>query len=260
MGIVNVTPDSFSDGGDFASTEAAVEHGLQLVAEGADVLDIGGESTKPGADPVSRDEELSRVIPVIEGLRKETDTPISIDTRHTTVMVEAIKAGATIINDVNALRDEGAMAAAAEAGVSVCLMHMQGEPGTMQDDPQYDDVVEKVFAFLAERVSAATEAGIAKEDIYVDVGIGFGKTLEHNLTLLKNLRRFSELDTKTLLGTSRKSFIQKIVGETAPKDRLPGSLASLTAGLQAEVDMFRVHDVAATKQFISVYQAIKQTA
>lgn len=257
MGIVNVTPDSFSDGGDHFGTEKAIQHGRQLLSEGADIVDIGGESTKPGAEPVSREEELSRVIPVIEGLRQETDAPISIDTQHTEVMVAAVEAGATIINDVNALRAEGAVAAAADAHVPVCVMHMQGEPGTMQADPQYENVVEEVYAFLQERVAVAEAAGIPKADIYVDVGIGFGKTLEHNLELLRNLKRFKELGTKSLLGTSRKSFIQKIMGhDIDAKDRLPGSLASVAIGLQAEVDVFRVHDVAATKQCIEVYTAI----
>lgn len=259
MGIVNVTPNSFSDGGQFLETEKAIAHGLQLIAEGADIVDIGGESTRPGAAEVAVGEELSRVLPVIEGLRKETDIPISIDSRHAAVMTDAVKAGATMINDVAALREADALEVASAAQVPVCVMHMQGEPGTMQANPQYDDVIEEVYAFLEERIAAIETSGLSRENIYVDVGIGFGKTLEHNLTLLTNLERFNTHGARTLLGTSRKRFIEKIMGVEVPTDqRLPGSLASLVAGLKAQVDIFRVHDVAATKQFIHVYQAINE--
>lgn len=258
MGIVNVTPDSFSDGGEFLDPQQAIEHGLRLVADGADILDIGGESTRPGAMPVCVEEEIARVVPVIEGLGKETDVLISIDTRRVAVMEAAIKAGAGMINDVTALTGKGSLAVASAANVPVCLMHMQGEPGTMQHDPQYDDVVEDVHAFLVERVRAAETAGIPKEQIVIDVGIGFGKTLLHNLTLLKNLSRFNDLGAQTMLGASRKSFIEHLNGDSlAPTDRLGGSLAAVAAGVSAKIDIFRVHDVLETKQFIAVSCAVE---
>lgn len=258
MGIINVTPDSFSDGGDFLHTEKAIAHGLKLVGEGADVLDIGGESTRPGARAISSEEEIARVVPVILGLREETDIPISIDTRNAAVMQAALAVGATMINDVTALtHDRDALAVAAESGAEVCLMHMQGEPGTMQANPTYADVVQEVHDFLAGRIEAGEKAGIKKDKIYIDVGIGFGKTLEHNLELLRNLEQFADLGVKMLLGTSRKSFIEKIVqSNTEPKDRLAGSLASLVPALEARVDTLRVHDVAETKQFVEIYKCI----
>lgn len=257
MGIVNVTPDSFSDGGTFFDTKKAIEHSLTLIEDGADVLDIGGESTRPGALPVSIEEELERVVPVIEGLRKKTDVPISIDTRNARVMQEALRAGATMINDVSALSDVGALEIVSLERVPVCLMHMHGEPGTMQENPEYDNVVEEVYDFLHNRITACEAAGISKEYIYIDVGIGFGKTLEHNLTLLRNLARFKDLGTKMLLGTSRKGFIGKIAGEQDPEKRIAGSLASIVPGLEAGVNMFRVHDVFETKQFIEVFDTVK---
>ena len=258
MGIVNVTPDSFSDGGKFLDAQKAIKHGLQLEKDGADVLDIGGESTRPGAEAVSLDEELSRVIPVIEGLRKETDIPISIDTRNATVMEEALKVGATMVNDVTALtHDPRSMEVVAKAHVPVFLMHMKGTPEMMQNNPEYTDVVSEVYEYLQERIETCVKAGISKEHIYSDIGIGFGKNLEHNLELLKNIEKFKSLNTKILLGTSRKGFIQKICGES--EERLGGSLASIVTGLNAEVDMFRVHDVYATKQFIDVYLNIQRS-
>ena len=257
MGIVNVTPDSFSDGGNFYDPEAAIRHGLSLVADGADILDIGGESTRPGAEQVSLDEELARVIPVIEGLRRETEVIISIDTRHAAVMEAALAAGAGMINDVTALQGERSLAAASVADVPICLMHMQGDPGTMQQNPTYTDVVADIKEFLSERVETALAAGIAKQNLVIDVGIGFGKTLEHNLTLLNNLEQFTNLGVRTLLGASRKSFIGKLCGESATADkRIGGSLAALGAGLEARVDIFRVHDVFETKQYIDTALAI----
>ncbi|MFT5036773.1 MAG: dihydropteroate synthase [Candidatus Azotimanducaceae bacterium] len=258
MGIINVTPDSFSDGGEFLDVQKAIAHGIQLHADGADVLDVGGESTRPGAIPISSDEELSRVIPVIEGLRKELSVPISIDTRNASVMQEAVKAGASMINDVTALtHDEQSLNVAVTTKVPVFLMHMQGTPETMQENPQYEDVVTEVYAYLEDRIQACVDAGIEKDDIYCDVGIGFGKTLEHNIMLLQNLSKFKELGTKLLLGTSRKGFIPKICGDVPADKRIGGSLASIVSGLEAKVDMFRVHDVHATKQFIEVYTRIK---
>jgi dihydropteroate synthase len=258
MGIVNVTPDSFSDGGEFLDPEKAIAHGIMLHAQGADILDIGGESTRPGSESVSLEEELSRVIPVIEGLRKVLTIPISIDTRSAVIMQEALNAGATMINDVTALtHDKEALQVAASKKAPICLMHMQGTPGTMQDNPQYTDVVAEVYDYLQNRIAACAEAGITKDQIYCDVGIGFGKTLEHNVALLQNLSKFKNLGTKILLGTSRKGFIPKICGETPANLRIGGSLASIVPGLDVEVDMFRVHDVQETKQFIDVYRSIK---
>lgn len=258
MGIINVTPDSFSDGGQFVDASAAIAHGLQLVRDGADVLDIGGESTRPGSKTISVDEELSRVIPVIEGIRRESGIPISIDTRKAQVMREALAAGATMINDVSALTyDTESLEVVAAKNVPVCLMHMKGSPQTMQKDPHYENVVEEIHAYLNERVATCEGAGISKERVYIDVGIGFGKTLEHNRTLLRNLEHFTNIGTKMLLGTSRKRFIEHLNGGEVPADRrLAGSLASIVPGLRARVDMFRVHDVFETRQFIDMYLQI----
>ncbi len=258
MGIVNVTPDSFSDGGFYAETSAAIARAQKLLTEGADILDIGGESTRPGAVSVSITEEIERVVPVIEAIRRESDIPISIDTRRAVVMRAALKAGATMVNDVSALSDPEAPAVVAKASVPVCLMHMQGQPGTMQVNPSYNDVVKEVHGFLTERINLAVEAGIATENIYADVGIGFGKTLEHNLTLLKSLDQFTDLGTGLLLGASRKRFIEAIHPEaTDPLERIGGSLAAVEAGRQARVAIFRVHDVSATKQFLLTLDALQ---
>src|SRR5688572_18570793 len=246
MGIVNVTPDSFSDGGEHATTEAAIAHGLKLVEEGADVLDIGGESTRHGADEVSAEVELRRVIPVIERLAKQTALPISVDTSKPEVMRAAIAAGAGMINDVYALRREGALDAAAELGVPVVLMHMQGEPRSMQSAPQYDDVVAEVHRFLAERIFAAEMAGIAKKKIVVDPGFGFGKNRDHNLLLLAQLERFGELGVPLLAGLSRKKTIGDIAGREDPHDRVFGSVAAHVIAAQRGARLVRVHDVAAT--------------
>ena len=256
MGIVNVTTDSFSDGGEHTSLDAAVAHGLKLAEEGADVLDIGGESTRPGAQEVTIEEELRRVIPVIERLASETSLPLSIDTSKPEVMRAAIAAGAGMINDVHALGREGALEAAAGLGVPVVLMHMQGEPRSMQASPQYDDVVAEVHRFLAERIFAAEMAGIAKKKILVDPGFGFGKNREHNLTLLAQLDRFGELGVPLLAGLSRKKTIGELTGRDEPRDRVFGSVAAHLIAVQRGAKLVRVHDVAATVDALKVWDAV----
>jgi len=257
VGIINVTPDSFSDGGKHADTEAAVAHALKLVGEGADMLDIGGESTRPGAADVSLDEELARVVPLIERLVALTELPISIDTSKPEVMRAAVAAGAGMINDVYALRREGALDAVAELGVPVCLMHMQGEPRSMQDAPQYDDVVGEVHRFLMDRLFACELAGIDKRKVMVDPGFGFGKDLEHNLALLRALERFGDLGSGAYVGLSRKSMIGKLTGRGDPAERATGSVAAALIAVQRGARMVRVHDVAATVDALAVWQAVK---
>ena len=256
MGIVNVTPDSFSDGGDYLTVDAAVAHALRLVEEGADVLDIGGESTRPGADDVSIEEELARTIPVIERLAKDCAVPISIDTSKPEVMRAAVAAGAGMINDVYALRREGALDAAAELGVPVVLMHMLGAPRSMQDDPVYDDVVDEVHRFLAERIFSAEMAGIDKKKIVIDPGFGFGKTTAHNVTLLARLERFVDLGVPVLAGLSRKRSIGEIVGREAPHARVHASVAAHLIAVQRGARILRVHDVAATVDALKVWKAV----
>ncbi len=258
MGILNVTPDSFSDGGDYASAEAAIARGGEQVAGGATILDIGGESTRPGSDPVAEDEELRRVLPVIEALSAAaTGTVISIDSRKAAVMRGAVGAGAAVINDISALAgDDQALGVAAECGVPVILMHCRGEPKTMQAAPAYDDPVTEVYDFLAARIDACLNAGIPRSRIAVDPGIGFGKALEHNLALLAQPSVFHGLGCPLLLGVSRKSFIAQITGEAQPKARLPGSLAATLAGLNQGVQMVRAHDTAETAQAFAVWRAI----
>ena len=261
MGIVNVTPDSFSDGGAHDSVDAAVAHGLQLVAEGADLLDIGGESTRPGAAEVAVEEELRRVIPVIERLAKQVSVPISIDTSKPEVMRAAVEAGAGMINDVFALRREGALDAAASLRVPVVLMHMQGEPRSMQDAPVYDDVVAEVHRFLAERIFVAEMAGIDKKRIVVDPGFGFGKTTQHNLQLLAQLQRFTELGVPVLAGLSRKKTIGELIareltGRAEPRERAAGSVAAHLIAAQRGAMLLRVHDVAATVDALKVWNAL----
>jgi len=253
MGILNVTPDSFSDGGRFVDVEAAVAHARAMKAAGANIIDVGGESTRPGADEVPVDEELARVIPVIERLVAEGLGPVSVDTRKAVVMTAAARAGASLINDVTALTfDEDALKAAAESGLPVVLMHAQGDPKTMQQDPHYDDVVVEVRDYLKTRIAECESAGIDRNKIVIDPGIGFGKTLEHNLTLMANLDVFEGLGCPLLLGASRKSFIQKIDEDAGAEQRLGGSLAAVAAGLSQGVKLFRVHDVPETAQFIRV--------
>ncbi len=256
VGIVNVTPDSFSDGGDHDSVDAAVAHGLQLAGEGADMLDIGGESTRPGADEVPLEEELRRVIPVVERLAKETALPISIDTSKPEVMRAAVEAGAGMINDVHALQREGALDTAAGLGVPVVLMHMLGEPGSMQDAPQYDDVVADVHRFLAERIFAAEMAGISKKNIVIDPGFGFGKTLAHNLALLAQLQRFTELGVPVLAGLSRKKTIGELTARDDPRNRIHGSVAAALIAAQRGAMLLRVHDVAATVDALKIWNAV----
>jgi dihydropteroate synthase len=256
MGIVNVTPDSFSDGGMHATVEAAVAHALRLAEEGADVLDIGGESTRPGAAEVSVDEELARVIPVIERLAQATSLPISIDTSKPEVMRAAVAAGAGMINDVHALRREGALDAAASLRVPVVLMHMQGEPRAMQDAPDYDDVVADVHRFLAERIFSAEMAGIDKKRIVVDPGFGFGKTAAHNLALLARFERFADLGVPVLAGLSRKRTIGELTGRDVPAERIHGSVAAHLIAVQRGAVLVRVHDVAATVDALKVWNAV----
>lgn len=256
MGIVNVTPDSFSDGGAHDSTAAAIAHALRLVEEGADVLDIGGESTRPGADEVPVEEELRRVIPVIEALATRVEVPISIDTSKPDVMRAAVAAGAGMINDVYALRREGALDAASELGVPVVLMHMLGEPRSMQAAPEYDDVVGEVHRFLAERVFACEMAGIDKKKLLVDPGFGFGKTAAHNLELLARLQRFTELGVPVLAGLSRKRTIGDLTGRAVPSERVYGSVAAHVIAAQNGAKLVRVHDVAATVDALKVWEAV----
>ena len=258
MGVVNVTPDSFSDGGQFGSTQAAVDHALRLVEEGADIIDIGGESTRPGAAPVSVDEELSRVIPIIEGIVAKVAARVSIDTRKSIVARQAIATGASIWNDVSALGfNEDSIETAAALGCNVVLMHAQGDPRTMQDDPHYEDVVAEVIAYLAGRIELCVAAGVEQQHIIVDPGIGFGKTLAHNLSLLQGLDRLRGLGAPVLLGASRKRFIAALDRDGPAAERLGGSIAAVLAGYARDVRMFRVHDVAATRQALKIAEAIE---
>ena len=256
MGIVNVTPDSFSDGGENLNTDKAIAHGLELIAEGADILDIGGESTRPQSDAVALDEELRRVIPVIEGLRAKTDAVISIDTRKGEVMRRAAAAGADILNDVSAFtHDPDSLAIAAETELPVIVMHAQGDPKTMNDNPQYGDVVLDVFDYLESRVQACVAAGIPKSKIVVDPGIGFGKHLHHNVAVMAGLSLYHGLGVPILLGASRKKMIGQLCNVDDAKDRVSGSLACAIAGVASGVQIVRVHDVKETKQAIEVWRA-----
>ena len=256
MGILNVTPDSFSDGGQHATTEAAVAHGLRLVEEGADMLDIGGESTRPGSDAVALEEELRRVLPVIEGLRARTSALISVDTRKAEVMKRAAADGADILNDVSALtHDPAALEVAAESGLPVMLMHAQGDPKTMNVNPQYDDVVLDVFDFLESRISACEAAGIPRAKIVADPGIGFGKHLHHNVAVMAGLALYHGLGVPLLLGASRKKMIGQLCNVETAAERVPGSLAAALVGVSQGVQIVRAHDVAETKQAIEVWRA-----
>jgi dihydropteroate synthase len=259
MGVINVTPDSFSDGGRFDALPAAILQARRLIAEGADLLDIGGESTRPGAAPVSEDQEIDRVVPLIRAIRAESALPISVDTMKPAVARAAVEAGATMWNDVTALRHgPGSLAVAAELGCEVVLMHMQGEPQTMQAEPHYDDVVGEVAAFLAARAEAAMAAGVARKRIWLDPGVGFGKhMIRHNLPLVAGLDRIVALGFPVLLGVSRKSFIGAVDGRAAPADqRLGGSIAGALAGAAAGVAAVRAHDVRDTVQALRVWEAI----
>lgn len=259
MGILNVTPDSFSDGGLFTSRDQAVEHALKVIAEGADIIDVGGESTRPGAQAVSTQEELDRVVPVIEVLQAETTIPISIDTSKPQVMREAVAAGAGMINDVRALRADGALATAARLGVPVCLMHMLGEPRSMQVNPTYQDVVVEVREFLCARHQACLDAGIDKAKIVIDPGFGFGKTLEHNLELLRKLSEFRSLGVPVLVGLSRKSMIGKALGLPVER-RLHASVALAILAVRNGASIVRLHDVGATREAVRMVEAVYRAA
>ncbi len=256
MGVVNVTPDSFSDGGRHAGAEAAIARARRLVEEGADLLDVGGESTRPGAAPVAPDEELARVAPVLEALR-DCGVPLSVDTRHPPTMRAALALGADMINDIDALRAPGAIDAVRDSGCAVCVMHMQGEPATMQQAPDYEDVVAEVCGFLAGRVAALAAEGIARERIVVDPGIGFGKTLRHNLLLLEALDRLAAAGQPVLVGVSRKSMIGQLTGR--PTDaRLAGGLAAMLSAAARGAAIVRVHDVAESRDALRVWNAIAE--
>ncbi len=258
MGIVNVTPDSFSDGGLFLDPEVATAHGRELGAEGADILDVGGESTRPGAEAVGAAEELERTLPVVEALagRSGPGVPVSIDTSKAAVAAAALDAGATIVNDVTALRGDPEMAAlCADRGCELVLMHMLGTPRTMQDEPRYDDVVDDVKAFLVVRIGAAVDAGVDEQRIWIDPGIGFGKTVEHNLALLRRLGEFEALGRPIVVGTSRKSFLGSLTGRDV-EARIGGTVASNVLAIAAGADVVRVHDVAATREAIEVAEVV----
>lgn len=256
MGVVNVTPDSFSDGGRFAAGDQAVAHALSLVEEGADILDIGGESTRPGSQSVSLQEELDRVIPVIKALRTRTDVPISVDTSKPAVMRAAVLAGADIINDVLALQEPGALETAAELGVTVCLMHMQGRPRTMQQAPAYDNVVQDVYLFLKERMAACEDAGLPGDKLMLDPGFGFGKTLDHNLTLLGALPELKALGAPVLVGLSRKSMFGDLLG-LAVHERRDASISAAALAVMRGADIVRAHDVRGTVQAVRLAAAIR---
>ena len=257
MGVVNVTPDSFSDGGRFLDPDSAVAHGARLATDGAAILDVGGESTRPGAEPVSEDEELRRVLPVVQGLAAENEGyEISIDTAKAAVAEAALEAGARIVNDVTALRSAPAIAGlVADRGAFCCLMHMLGEPRTMQEDPRYDDVVSEVKSFLEARLAFAVAEGIPEDHVWLDPGIGFGKTVEHNLELLRRLDELAALGRPVVVGTSRKSFLGRLTGGRAESERLPGTIATNVIALERGATVFRVHDVADVGDALTVAAA-----
>ena len=258
MGILNVTPDSFSDGGRFVQQDFAVNHVTGMIEEGADIIDIGGESTRPGAAMVSIDEECERVIPIIRSIRQISDVPISIDTSKPEVMREAITAGASMINDVNALRGDGALETAAKLEVPVCIMHMQGEPRTMQHKPEYENVVADIKEFLNYRIDQCVEAGIKRDNIIIDPGFGFGKNLDHNLSLFKHLEEFKELNAPLLVGVSRKSMIGAVLDDAPVEERLHGSVALATLATWMNAHILRVHDVKATADALKLCKAVKE--
>jgi dihydropteroate synthase len=256
MGVLNVTPDSFSDGGKYALKTQALIHARRMIDEGASIIDIGGESTRPGAATVSVDEEIERVVPIIEVLAKECDVHLSIDTRKTPVMKAALAAGATMINDVAALQDEGAIECAATAGVPVCLMHMQGTPQTMQRSPEYTDVVLEVKTYLQSRIDACVAGGIARDKIIIDLGFGFGKTVEHNIALLRQLSDFLALECPILLGMSRKSTLGKLAGDLPIEERLHAGVAAAVLAWNNGAHIMRTHDVLPTVQALAIVNAI----
>jgi dihydropteroate synthase len=256
MGVLNVTPDSFSDGGLFLNAEKAIEHGLKMAADGAAIIDVGGESTRPGSEQVSTRQQIERVVPVIEELHNKVDVPISIDAHNVEVAKAALEAGAAMINDITALNNERMAELAAEHQVPVVLMHMQGSPTTMQVEPKYEDVVGEVLEFLLSRAKRAERFGIPTERIFIDPGIGFGKTLEHNLLLLRNIDKFVATDYRVLVGTSRKSFIGKITGRENPGWRIFGTAATVALCAAAGVSIVRVHDVAEMLDVVKVTNSI----
>jgi dihydropteroate synthase len=255
MGVLNTTPDSFSDGGQFNVANHALKHVQKMIDEGADIIDVGGESTRPGAAPVTTEDELQRVIPVIKAIREQSQIAISIDTSKAEVMKAAVKAGADMVNDVNALRAEEAVNVCAQLDVSVCLMHMQGEPGVMQENPEYKNVVDDIKQFLQQRIEVCVQAGIKKEQIILDPGFGFGKTLDHNLSLLKHLNEFSEIEYPLLIGLSRKSMLGMIL-DADVDERLFGSVAAAVLAQTQGAKIFRVHDVKPTVDALKVCQAV----
>jgi dihydropteroate synthase len=256
MGIVNVTPDSFSDGGQFYTSARAIQHARLLVEQGADLLDIGGESTRPGAQAVGIEEELERVLPVLEGL-SDCGVPLSVDTLKPEIMRAAIRTGVDMINDVNALRTEGALQAVADSSAAVCLMHMQGEPRTMQHSPLYQDVVAEVKTFLAERIAAAEQAGIRRERMVIDPGFGFGKTLEHNLDMLRQLESFASLGVPLLAGLSRKSMLGLLTGLPVEERMVPSVAAAVISAMKG-AKILRVHDVKETRQALQIVSAMNK--
>jgi dihydropteroate synthase len=258
MGILNVTPDSFSDGGRFTTFNDALARGLTMVEEGVGIIDVGGESTRPGARDVPEDEEIQRVAPLVEALAARTDIPVSVDTSKPGVMRAALRAGATFINDVRALREEGALEAAADSAAAICLMHMQGEPRTMQLEPSYADVVVEVRQFLQERVDACAAAGISTDRLVLDPGIGFGKRIEHNVKLLASLPELLELRRPLLIGVSRKSMFATLLGR-AVNERLPGGLAVAVASVLAGASIVRTHDVAQTVDAVKIAAALRMS-
>ena len=258
MGVINVTPDSFSDGGQFLEKDRAIEHGLRLAEEGADLIDIGGESTRPYSKGISADEEMNRVIPVIEALKKQISIPISIDTLKAQVAREALRAGASMVNDISAFRSDPEMAGvAAQAGVPVILMHMKGTPSDMQVHPRYDDVASEIITFLKNAMEQAVSSGVQRERIIVDPGIGFGKTFDHNLEILKELGRFQRLDAPILVGSSRKAFIGRILDKEA-HERDTGTMATVAAAVMNGVHIVRVHNVKQAVETVKVIDAIKR--
>ena len=256
MGVLNVTPDSFSDGGHFFDADAAVQRGLQMAEQGAAIVDVGGESTRPGSQGVPTDEQIRRIVPVVEGIARGTQVPISIDTHDPHVAEAALGAGASMVNDITALSDERMGALAAEREVPVILMHMHGTPATMQNEPHYDDVVAEVVTFLCDRAQRAEALGIPPQRIFIDPGIGFGKTLEHNLRLLRHVDRFVTTGYRVLVGTSRKSFLGKITGRKLPADRIFGTAGTVALCVTAGVSVVRVHDVGPMLDVVKVAQAI----
>jgi dihydropteroate synthase len=258
MGVLNVTPDSFSDGGEFFTTNKAIEHGLRMVAEGAAIIDVGAESTRPGSQGVPADEQIRRAIPVIEALAKKAGVPLSTDTYNVEVAEAALRAGAAMINDITALSDQRMAQLAAKWQVPIVLMHIRGTPKTMQIDPKYGDVVGEVLEFLLSRAKRAQQLGILKDRIFIDPGIGFGKTVQHNLSLLRNIDRFVATDYRVLIGPSRKSFIGKITGKENPADRIFGTAAAVALCVSAGVSIVRVHDVAEMADVIKVVQALNE--